>query len=153
MAFEISSEAFANGDTIPTEYTCSGKDISPPLRWAGQPAGTKSLALIVDDPDAPGGTWVHWVLFNVPGHTTALAEGASSNATLPEGSVQGVNDFGNTGYGGPCPPPGLAHRYYFTLYALDSELSVASSPKKADIVKGMEGHILGKFELLGMFSR
>ena len=153
MAFEISSEAFVNGDTIPTEYTCGGQDVSPPLRWSGQPTGTQSLVLIIDDPDAPGGNWVHWVLFNVPGHTTGLAEGASSNKTLPEGSVQGVNDFGNFSYGGPCPPPGLAHRYYFTLYALDSELSAGSSPKKADIVKEMEGHILGKSELMGTFSR
>jgi Raf kinase inhibitor-like YbhB/YbcL family protein len=153
MGFKIASEAFSEGGIIPKDYTCSGQDLSPPLRWAGQPAGTKTLTLIVDDPDAPVGNWVHWVLVNLPGQTAELAEGASNDRTLPAGSMEGINDFGNTGYGGPCPPPGPAHRYYFTLYALDAGLSLGSRPKKADVIKAMEGHVLGKTSLMGRYSR
>src|SRR6266540_1402431 len=124
MAFSLTSTAFTDGAAIPVKYTCDGADVSPPLAWSGAPAGTKSFALICDDPDAPRGTWVHWVLFNLPAQEKELAEGTPTSARLPNSARQGKNDFGNIGYGGPAPPKGKPHRYFFKLYALDQTLDL-----------------------------
>ncbi len=156
MAFTISSTAFAPNGAIPTLYTCEGKDISPPLAWQGVPPGTKSLALIVDDPDAPDPaapkmTWVHWVLYDMPATSTGLAEGAKP-AALPAGTREGVNDFGRTAYGGPCPPIGR-HRYFFKLYALDTTLSKLVRVDKAALEKAMHGHVLAHATLMGTYKK
>ena len=148
MAFQLTSAAFEANGTIPREYTCDGADLSPPLRWAEPPAGTKSFALICDDPDAPRGTWVHWVLFNLPASTTSLSTGL-----VPSGARQGTTDFGRPGYGGPCPPRGPAHRYVFTLYALDLELDLPAGAAKAALLRAMDGHILAQTELIGRYQR
>ena len=149
----VSSTAFADGAAIPAKYTCEGDDLSPPLQWDGAPASTKSFALICDDPDAPGRTWVHWVLYNVPSTTSALAEGTPKTGSLPGGGAQGLNSFGKTGYGGPCPPAGKAHRYFFKVYALDAVLSMEGQPKKEDLLKAMEGHSVASGQLLGKYQR
>ncbi len=156
MAFAISSTAFAPNGAIPTLYTCEGKDISPPLAWQGIPPGTKSLALVVDDPDAPDPaapkmTWVHWVLYDMPATSTGLAEGAKP-AALPAGTREGVNDFGRTAYGGPCPPIGR-HRYFFKLYALDTTLSKLVRVDKAALEKAMHGHVLAHATLMGTYKK
>jgi Raf kinase inhibitor-like YbhB/YbcL family protein len=152
-SFVISSTAFTSGASIPVQYTCDGTDISPPLQWSGAPEGTQSFALIVDDPDAPGGTFVHWVLFDMPATTTALAEAASPGA-LPAGSLEGLNDFGNQGYGGPCPPSGSSHRYYFRLYALDTAaLGLAAGATRDQVDQAMSGRILAQAELMGTYAR
>ena len=156
MAFEISSPAFKPGDEIPTKYTCQGEDISPPLQWKNLPKGTKSLALIVDDPDAPDPknprmTWVHWVLYNIPPSATGLPEGVSSSE-LPAGTKEGLNDWQRTGYGGPCPPIGR-HRYFFKLYALDTELPDMNKPSKGELERAMEGHIIDKAEIVGTYIK
>jgi len=153
MAFTLSSPAFKQGDPIPKKFTCEGTDVSPALKWSGAPAGTKSFALIVDDPDAPVGTWVHWVLFNIPGETTSLPEGLATTGEFPDGSKQGTNDFKRLGYGGPCPPPGPAHRYFFKLYALDQPLDLPTGATKAKVLDAITGHILGQGELLGKYKR
>ncbi len=153
MPFHLTSPAFKNGDTIPAKYTCDGPDLSPPLRWTDPPKGTRSFALIADDPDAPVGTWVHWVLFNLPGETAELPEGMPTRETLSNGAVQGLNDFKRTGYGGPCPPPGSPHRYYFTLYALDAPLTLRPRATKAQVLDACKGHILGETQLMGTFGR
>lgn len=147
MSLDLTSSAFEEEDRIPEKYTCDGPDLSPPLAWSGVPQEAESLALIVDDPDAPMGTWVHWVLFNLPPETSALAEDTSG------GGKEGVNDFNRTGYGGPCPPPGKPHRYFFKLYALDTTLDLGSEAKKKDVLNAMEGHILAQGQLMGTFSR
>ena len=154
MALTLTSTAFAPNGTIPADYTCDGSDRSPPLAWSGAPAGTRSFALIVDDPDAPDPaapkmTWVHWVLYNLPANTTGLAEGVHQ---LPPGTRQGKNDWKRTGYGGPCPPIGR-HRYFFKLYALSAELPDLKEPTKADLEKAMAGHILDRAELVGTYQR
>jgi Raf kinase inhibitor-like YbhB/YbcL family protein len=155
VSFTLSSPSFTNGAAIPAQHTCDGADRSPNLTWTGIPAGTRSLALLVDDPDAPAGTWVHWVLFNLPAGTNGLPENVSRTETLPElgGAIQGRNDSRTTGYAGPCPPPGKPHRYYFKLYALDGELSLRSGATKADVERGMEGHVLGNAQLMGTYGR
>jgi Raf kinase inhibitor-like YbhB/YbcL family protein len=151
---DIKSNAFAQGDTIPVKYTCDGINISAPLSWSDPPEGAESLALICDDPDAPRGTWVHWVLFNMPPGITGLSEGiAVSKDKTTEGAIEGINDFGNNSYGGPCPPPGAAHRYYFKIYALDKKLDLTSKATKADIEAAMTGHILAKGQLMGKYKR
>jgi Raf kinase inhibitor-like YbhB/YbcL family protein len=152
-AFVISSTAFSSGATIPVQYTCDGTNISPPLQWSRAPEGTQSLALIVDDPDAPGGTFVHWVLFNIPATTSSLGEGASPGGALPAGSVEGENFFGNQNYGGPCPPQGENHRYYFRLYALDTMLNLAAGAARDDVDQAMSGRILAQAELMGRYAR
>jgi len=152
-AFEIRSTAFASGGTIPTKYTCNGPDISPPLSWTEPPAGTKSLALIMDDPDAPVGTWVHWILYNLPAATRELSAETSPTETLASGARQGTNDFHKIGYGGPCPPLGLAHRYFFKLYALNIELNLAPGTTKKQLEAAMTGHILAQTELIGRYGR
>ena len=124
LTLQIISPAFAAGQPIPDKYTCAGLNVSPPLTWTNPPAGAKSSALIADDPDAPGGTWVHWVIYNLPPSVTSLAEGTPPSPQLPGGAKQGVNDFGQIGYGGPCPPPGKPHRYFFKIYALDTTLDL-----------------------------
>ena len=152
----ITSKAFADGGEIPIKYTGDGKDISPPLSWEGLPEGTKSLVLIVDDPDAPDPkapkmTWVHWVLINIPPDTKELPEGMSSKK-LPPGTGEGMNDWNRTGYGGPAPPVGR-HRYFHKLYALDITLEGLGTPSKAKVVDAMQGHILAEASLVGTYER
>jgi len=153
MAFALTSKAFDNGGNIPKKFTCDGPDVSPALAWNDPPVGTRSLALISDDPDAPMGTWVHWVAFDIPAGTRELPEGVAKTADLPGGGRQGRTDFGRVGYGGPCPPPGKPHRYYFKLYALDAQLSLKPGSTKADVEKAMKGHILAQAELMGRYGR
>jgi Raf kinase inhibitor-like YbhB/YbcL family protein len=156
VSLTITSTAFAAGGEIPATYTCEGKDISPPLAWSGAPGGTRSFALIVDDPDAPDPaapkmTWVHWVLYNLPASTDGLGEAVRGN-TLPPGTREGMNDWGRTGYGGPCPPIGR-HRYFHKLYALDAVLQDLGHPSKAALEKAMHGHIMAQAELLGTYRK
>ena len=149
---KLESTAFTPNGMIPPRYTCDGADVSPPLTWDEPPGGTQSLALICDDPDAPVGTFVHWVLYNLPPTERQLAEGIPQNQTLPNGAIQGVSDFRKPGYGGPCPPGGT-HRYFFKLYALDTVLNLKSGAKKADLLRAMDGHILATAELMGRYHR
>ena len=152
MAITVTSSAFTEGSMIPSKYTCDGKDISPPLKWKGAPAETKSFAIISDDPDAPMGTWVHWVMWNIPADLNELTENVPPDKDLPNGSKQGITDFRRPGYGGPCPPSGT-HRYYFKVYALDTKLDIPSVATKADLVKTMSGHILAEGQLMGKYKR
>jgi Raf kinase inhibitor-like YbhB/YbcL family protein len=152
MEIKITSSAFAEGGMIPSKYTCDGADVSPPLQWDAVPEGTKSIALISDDPDAPMGTWVHWVLFNLPAQMRELPENIPPDETLPNGAKQGITDFGRVGYGGPCPPSGT-HRYFFKIYALDTEVQIDTSAGKRGLLKAMEGHILGQGQLMGKYKR
>jgi Raf kinase inhibitor-like YbhB/YbcL family protein len=152
MEIKVTSSAFAEGGLIPAKYTCDGQDISPPLQWEGVPEGTKSIALISDDPDAPRGMWVHWVLFNLPADNTGIEENIPPEKTLPNGAIQGITDFGRVGYGGPCPPSGT-HRYFFKVYALDTKLDLAAGANKSQLLKAMEGHILGQGQLIGKYKR
>ncbi len=153
MGFQLQSPAFKPGGEIPKKFTCQGGDISPALSWGGAPAGAKGFALIADDPDAPVGTWVHWVLYDLPATTTQLPEDVPKSEKLPDGGAQGVNDFKKVGYGGPCPPPGKPHRYFFKLYALDSSLNLKPGTSKTDLEKAMKGHILAQAELMGTYKR
>lgn len=143
----ITSAAFANASSIPPQYTCDGADVSPPLSIAGVPREARSLALIVDDPDAPGGTWVHWLLWNVDPKPSAIGE-----ASVPSGATQGRNDFGRNTYGGPCPPSGT-HRYFFKVYALDRMLDLKAGSGKADLERAMQGHVLSEGAILGLYKR
>jgi Raf kinase inhibitor-like YbhB/YbcL family protein len=149
---KLESSAFEANGLIPTKYTCDGDDISPPLSWDEPPSTTQSLALIVDDPDAPGEIFVHWVLYEIPATVRQLPEKIASVATLPNGGVQGKNDFGKLGYGGPCPPGGT-HRYFFKVYALDKKLGLEPGATKAQVVTAMDGHILATAELIGRYQR
>ncbi len=149
---EIKSSAFGSGEMIPAKYTCDGADFSPPLDWSGSPAGTKSFALVCDDPDAPMGTWVHWVIFDIPPSATMLAEGITREKDLPGGGTQGINDFRKIGYGGPCPPGGT-HRYFFKLYALDTMLGLKPGITKDQLLKALRGHILAEAQLMGTYRR
>jgi len=153
MALSVSSPAFSEGGKIPPEYTCEGDDISPQLDWVGIPKEAKALALIVDDPDAPGGVFTHWVIFNIPSDNNGLAKALPSTAEFPNGTLQGENDFGKTGYGGPCPPPGKAHRYRFSLYALDEKLDLAAGSSKNQVLNATVGHILSQCQLTGTYQR
>lgn len=152
-AFELKCQSFENGDRIPVKYTCSGEDVSPPLSWEGVPEGTKSLVLICDDPDAPVGTWVHWVLYNLPRDIVGLGENVPPQKKLPNHALQGKNDFQRIGYGGPCPPPGRPHRYFFKLYALDTKLDADPGFTKNQVLQAMKGHIVGKAVLMGKYGR
>jgi len=152
MAFQITSPAFAAGQPIPTEYTCRGKDISPPLEWSDPPPGTHAFALICDDPDAPAGDWVHWLIYNIPATARRLPAGVSADSQLADGSRQGLNGWRTTGYRGPCPPSGT-HRYFFKLYALDAPLSLPPAADKAQLLRAMQGHIVAQAELMGTFSK
>src|SRR5881392_4463329 len=155
MTFSISSPAFKEGAIIPGKYTCDGADVSPPLGWSGAPPGTAALALTADDPDAPAGTWVHWVLYNLPGTVSHLPENVPKTETLPDlgGALQGRTDFRRPGYGGPCPPPGPAHRYFFKLYALDAPLKLQAGATKRDVEAAMQGRVLGTAQLMGTYAR
>jgi len=151
--FVLTSPAFGPGAAIPRVHTCDGADRSPALSWTGLPQGTRSLALVCDDPDAPVGTWDHWVLYNIPPDRQGLPEGIASGERLPDGSLHGLNSWKRTGYGGPCPPPGKPHRYFFRLYALDGPLALPPRATKAQLLDAMKGHVLGQAELMGTYGR
>ena len=152
MLFELTSTAFVHEEPIPVKYTCDGEDISPSLAWTDPPEGTQSFALIMDDPDAPMGTWVHWVLYNLPAETRALSEAIPADAELPDGSRHGKNSWPRLDYGGPCPPGGT-HRYFFKLYALDTVLDLDAGATKEEVLQAMEEHILAQVELMGTYAR
>ena len=149
---KLTSKAFDNNSTIPPKFTCDGEDISPTLSWSEPPASTKSLALICDDPDAPGKTWVHWVVYNLPPSTRSLPEAIPRGSNIPDGGLQGINDFRKLSYGGPCPPGGT-HRYFFKVYALDRMLDLKSGATKAEVEAAMKGHILAEAQLIGRYRR
>lgn len=151
--FALSSGSFGSGDFIPKKFTCDGADISPQLSWTFPPLGTKAFALVVDDPDAPSGTWTHWVLFNVPASKSALSENLDKIPELPDGGRQGKNDFGKIGFNGPCPPPGKAHRYFFRLYALKENLTLPAASSKQDVEQAIKNHLLGQTQLVGKYQR
>jgi Raf kinase inhibitor-like YbhB/YbcL family protein len=151
--FILESPAFRDNGRIPEKYTCDGLDTSPPLRWRDQPPGTKSFAIIVEDPDAPGGIFTHWIVYNIPADVNQLDEGIEPAGELPGGIMQGLNDFGRIGYGGPCPPPGKPHRYVFRIYALDTMLELGPAASKNELLKLMKGHILAEATLTGIYSR
>ena len=150
---KLTSMAFADGQPIPMKYTCDGVDVSPPLQWSEISPGAKSYALICDDPDAPVGTWVHWVIYGLPATTRELPEMVATTDVLPDGATQGLNDFHRVGYGGPCPPPGKPHRYFFKLYALDTELAMRPRATKQDLLRAMAGHVLAEAQLMGTYQR
>ena len=153
MSLSIESPAFpANGD-IPRKYTCDGLDVSPALRWNEPPSGAKSFVLIADDPDAPVGTWVHWVVYDLPATARELPEGVPKQKEVPQGARQGTNDFRRLGYGGPCPPPGKPHRYFFKLYALSAMLDLESGATKADVERAMKGKVLAEAKVMGRYGR
>src|SRR5712691_6987321 len=155
MAFSLTSTAFKEGGAIPVKHTCDGADVSPPLAWSGAPPGTAAFALIADDPDAPAGTWVHWVLYDIAPTLSAIPENVAKVETLKElgGAAQGKNDFRRLGYGGPCPPPGKAHRYFFKLYALNARLGLSPAATKTDVERAMDGRVLATAQLMGTFAR
>ncbi len=150
---QLTSTAFAEGASIPVKHTCDGPNVSPPLNWSGVPVEAKSLVLISDDPDAPVGTWVHWVLYDLPTGVSELPEGVTKSQYIPGGAKQGLNDFRHLGYGGPCPPPGKAHRYFFKLYALDKQLELKPGATKQEVERAMEKHVLAQGQLMGTYSR
>jgi len=152
MALQLTTAAFQGGGTIPKKFTCDGPDVSPALSWTEPPARTQSFALIVDDPDAPAGTWVHWVLYDLPANTRRLPEAVGKESERTDGSRQGRNDFGRIGYNGPCPPKGPAHRYFFKLYALDSKLDLKPGGTKIDLERAMKDHVLAHAEVVGKFG-
>ena len=152
-AMQLTSTAFSEGGPIPARFTCDGSDASPALKWSGVPSGAKSLVLLADDPDAPVGTWVHWVLFDLPASSGELKEDAPKSQFLPGGAKQGLNDFKRLGYGGPCPPPGKSHRYFFKLYALDTLLDLKPGATKKEVEQAMEKHILAQGLLMGTYKR
>lgn len=152
MEIKITSSAFGEGEMIPSKYTCAGDDVSPPLRWDNLPENTRTIAIICDDPDAPMGEFVHWVLYNLPAGVDHLEEGFADDETLEDGTRQGITDFGSTGYGGPCPPSGV-HRYFFKIYALDSQIDIVPIADKKHLLTAMEGHLLGQGRLVGKYKR
>jgi Raf kinase inhibitor-like YbhB/YbcL family protein len=153
MALSVSSPSFSSGGDIPKKFTCDGADVSPQLSWTEPPAGTRSFALLVDDPDAPVGTWNHWTTWNLPASARGLAEGVKKEVTLPDGAEQGKNDFHKNGYNGPCPPPGKPHRYHFKLFALDTKLDLKPGAGKSELESAMKGHILAQAEWMGRYGR
>ncbi len=150
---QITSTAFKEGEPIPAKFTCDERNVSPALKWSSVPTGTKSLALIADDPDAPVGTWVHWVVYDLPAGTSELPEDTPKSQYLPGGAKQGLNDFQRLGYGGPCPPPGKPHRYFFKLYALDILLELKPGATKKEVERAIERHILAQAQLMGTYKR
>ncbi|MBD3234891.1 MAG: YbhB/YbcL family Raf kinase inhibitor-like protein [candidate division Zixibacteria bacterium] len=153
MALVIKSDAFEHGEMLPKKYTCDDVDMSPDLKWASIPEGTNSWAIICDDPDAPAGTWVHWVIYKIPAELTSLPANIPNEEEVMDGIRQGKNDFGKYGYGGPCPPPGDPHRYFFKLYALDTMPDWETGLIKAELLEKMEGHIIAEAELMGKYGR
>jgi Raf kinase inhibitor-like YbhB/YbcL family protein len=149
---KLTSSAFKEGEPIPPQYTCDGINVSPPLEWSGVPKSAKTIAIIADDPDAPSGTWVHWVFYNLPSDNIGLVENLPPTETMKAGGFQGTTDFGKVGYGGPCPPSGR-HRYFFKVYALDGELPLKAGATKDELLKAMEGHIVGQAQLMGTYKR
>jgi Raf kinase inhibitor-like YbhB/YbcL family protein len=152
-SLELVSSAFSDGMPIPVKYTADGQDISPPLKWTAGPATTKGYCLICDDPDAPSGTWVHWVVYNIPPHVLELPEGLPKDPNLQEGIRQGITSFGSTGYGGPAPPKGKQHHYYFKLYALDSVIDLKPAATEAQLVKAIQGRVIAEAKLMGTYQR
>jgi Raf kinase inhibitor-like YbhB/YbcL family protein len=153
VTLQISSPAFRDGDRIPVNCTADGTNVSPELRWGGAPPNVQSFALICEDPDAPRGTWTHWALFNIPANKTTYAEGVPAEKELPDGARQGQNDFGKIGYGGPSPPKGPDHRYYFKLYALDTKLELTAGATRAQVLAALKGHVLAEGQLMGHYGR
>jgi len=153
MEISLSSTAFKDGERIPAKYSCEGQDISPPLEWGEPPPGTRAFALIMDDLDAPMGVFTHWVIFNIAADSRKLVEAIPTQGQLPDGALQGKNDFGRTGYGGPCPPSGSPHRYQFTLYALNQTLDLKAGISKEQLLSAMQGHILAQGQLTGKYQR
>jgi len=153
MSLAVTTTAFPAGGAIPTNYTCEGPDASPDVSWSGAPAGVQSFALIADDPDAPVGTWTHWLIWNIPPHSLGLPKGVPKEETLGDGTRQGRNDFRRIGYGGPCPPPGKPHRYFFKLFALDAKLDLKAGAKRDELEQAIKGHVLAQGELIGKFGR
>jgi Raf kinase inhibitor-like YbhB/YbcL family protein len=151
--FTVTSSAFAAGAEIPATYTCKGEDVSPPLQWSGAPPNTASFAIVMDDPDAPSGTWVHWVIWNIPATAQSLPAGVAKDGQLPEGARQGRNSFGKVGYNGPCPPAGQTHRYFLRLYALDGTLNMMAGAPRAQVDGAIQGHILAQTEYMGTFHK
>ena len=149
---KLTTTAFAEGQPIPPKHAYDNEDLSPALQWSGVPPAARSLALICDDPDAPMGTWVHWVIYGLPPATAGLAEGVPQSSELADGAMQGVNDYKRIGYGGPAPPPGKPHRYYFKIYALDIKPELKPGITKADLLKAMDGHILAEGQLMGTYQ-
>lgn len=152
MSLKITSPAFKEGEPIPAKYTCDGANVSPPLAWAGAPSNAKTMALICDDPDAPGKTWVHWVAYDMPASTTSLPENVPKDERLAGGGKQGTNDFKKIGYGGPCPPSGT-HRYYFKVYALDTETSLNPGATKDQLLAAIKNHTIAEGQLMGRYKR
>ena len=153
MKVDLTSDGFKHEAVIPVKHTGDGADVSPALSWADPPGGTESFAIVCDDPDAPVGTWVHWVIYNIPGEARGLPEGVPAAKALDSGAVQGKNDFGKIGYGGPAPPPGKPHRYFFKLYCLDTELPADAGATKQQLLAAMAGHIVGQGQLMGRYKR
>src|SRR5881398_2164296 len=154
MEFKLTSTSFKEGQPIPRQHTCDGVNVSPALEWSSAPPTAKTFAIICDDPDAPSGTWVHWVLYNLPASTSELPENVAKVESLDLGGArQGRNDFRRPGYAGPCPPPGPAHRYFFKLYALDAPLKLMAGAQKRDVEAAMQGHVLGTAQLMGTYAR
>jgi hypothetical protein len=151
--FSLTTSAFSPGSDIPARYTCSGEDLSPQLTWTNAPAGTEEFVLIADDPDAPSGTFTHWVLYNVGSQETGLPQGLPAGDRLSSGELQGRNDFGKTGYRGPCPPPGRPHRYFFKLYALDRKTNLKPGAFRSELEAAIKGHVLDQAEVMGKFKR
>jgi Raf kinase inhibitor-like YbhB/YbcL family protein len=152
MVIKVKSAVFDEGEPIPTRYTCSGVDVSPPLKWDPLPENTESVALICEDPDAPGGIWTHWVLFNLPRDTMGLSEHVMGREILDNGAIQGMNDFGRVGYGGPCPP-GETHRYFYKVYALDVKLDLPPRSTRTELLEAMDGHVLDQGQIMGYYTR
>lgn len=150
---QLTSTAFNEGAPIPAKYTCDDKNVSPPLKWSGVPANAKTLVLIADDPDAPVGTWVHWVLYELPAGVSELREDVTRSQFIPAGGRQGINDFKHLGYGGPCPPPGKPHRYFFKLYALDVALDLKPGATKKEVEGAMDKHVVAQAQLMGTYQR
>jgi Raf kinase inhibitor-like YbhB/YbcL family protein len=151
--FALASAAFRDGERVPVRHTCDGEDLSPSLAWTGVPVETRSFALICDDPDAPRGTWVHWLIWNLPADTAELKEGVPPTPELKSGARQGLNDGSKVGYGGPCPPPGKPHRYFFRLYALDTMLNLPTGVRRAELDAAIGGHILSQAAVMGTYER
>jgi Raf kinase inhibitor-like YbhB/YbcL family protein len=150
---KLETTAFSSGGFIPARFTCKGRDVSPPLAWSGPPADTRAFALILEDPDAPAGTWTHWLVYDLPPSARALPEGVPTSGEISGGGRQGTNDFGKIGYGGPCPPPGKPHRYFFRLYSLNAPLKLSAGASKEEVQAALRGRVVAETQLMGRFKR